>query len=343
MIEFGKSLRAAREAQGLTIRQLAETTHMVPTMIENLENEDFSRIAAPIYGRGFVKLYCAAVGLDPKPFVDEFMEILNGNRTSNIRERAPVAAPAAPQHEVPVAPEQPPEPIQADPIIQDAPPPIKESIPPKESVQPEPPPMPAPIAAEPPPAPMPEPVAADPPPEPVPEFHLEAESVSIPKPAAQSVAASADDLFSPQPTEPIAEPLPNAQPPPNAKPTSDEKPSLSRYATPVHQHLMPDYTRIWRLGALAAAAIVFIGLLIVGIRALYRATAPAMTTDTPSAETTNATPPSETSQPAAPVTQKPTAAPAPATPAPVPPTVSPTQDAPKPPRIQQTIPALYLY
>ena len=56
MIELGKSLREARERKGYTINQLAEITHMVPSRINDIENEDFSKIAAPIYGRGFIKL-----------------------------------------------------------------------------------------------------------------------------------------------------------------------------------------------------------------------------------------------------------------------------------------------
>ena len=87
MIEFGKTLRLAREAKGYTISQLAEATHMIHQTIEDLENENFSRIAAPIYGRGFVKLYCEAVDLDPKPMVAEFMEIFSGNRELGIKER----------------------------------------------------------------------------------------------------------------------------------------------------------------------------------------------------------------------------------------------------------------
>ena len=104
MIEFGKTLRSAREAKGLSVAAVAELTHMAPSTIEDMEKEDFSRIAAPIYGRGFVKLYCEAVGLAPKPFIDEFMEIYNGNRDTVIRERI-------------VAP------IVEEPIEQDVPPP----------------------------------------------------------------------------------------------------------------------------------------------------------------------------------------------------------------------------
>ena len=86
MMEFGSTLRAAREARGLTVGQVADTTHMAPSTVEDLEKEDFSRIAAPIYGRGFVKLYCEAVGLDPKPLIAEFMDIFNGNRDTGIKD-----------------------------------------------------------------------------------------------------------------------------------------------------------------------------------------------------------------------------------------------------------------
>ena len=85
MTDFGETLRKAREAKGLSIAQISEATNMLPQQIEDLENENFSRIAAPIYGRGFVKLYCNTVGLDPKPLVQEFMDIYNGNKQPTIK------------------------------------------------------------------------------------------------------------------------------------------------------------------------------------------------------------------------------------------------------------------
>ena len=106
-MEFGKSLREAREAKGYTTAQIAETTHMLVSIVEGREKEDFSRIAAPIYGRGFVKLYCEAVGLEAKPFVEEFMEIMNGNRCVTIKER-PIEMPAPVQDAVPPPPPPPP-------------------------------------------------------------------------------------------------------------------------------------------------------------------------------------------------------------------------------------------
>lgn len=112
-MEFGKSLREAREAKGYTVAQIAEATHMLTTIIEGLEKEDFSKIAAPIYGRGFVKLYCEAVGLEAKPFVDEFMEIMNGNREATIRERPVPEPPPVADPEPAVTPPPPPAPAPA--------------------------------------------------------------------------------------------------------------------------------------------------------------------------------------------------------------------------------------
>ena len=135
MIEFGKTLRSAREAKGYTASQVAEMTHIKPSVLDGLENEDFSMIAAPIYGRGFVKLYCEAVGLEPKPLVDEFMAIMNGEREIVIKER-PVA-------ESPVAAEPPPPPPPPPPTPAPAPeePDLfrQDPLPPPEPAAPEPP------------------------------------------------------------------------------------------------------------------------------------------------------------------------------------------------------------
>ena len=105
MIEFGKTLREAREAKGLSISQVADMTRIMHSIVEGLEKENFSGIPAPIYGRGFVKLYCEAVGLDPKVMVAEFMEIYTGNRDVAIKERP--RTPPPPVSETPVAEEPP--------------------------------------------------------------------------------------------------------------------------------------------------------------------------------------------------------------------------------------------
>ena len=113
MIEFGKTLRTAREAKGLTIADIANRTHLMSAMVSDLENENFSRLPAPIYGRGFIKLYCGVVGLDPKPLIDEFMEIHSGNRQPAIRERTVTTE----------------EPSVPEPVTEPVPEPVKKSAP----------------------------------------------------------------------------------------------------------------------------------------------------------------------------------------------------------------------
>ena len=125
MMEFGKTLRLAREAKGYTVVQVAELTKMAPSTVAELEDENFSRIAAPIYGRGFVKLYCETVGLDPKPLIEEFLAIYRGDRSSGIRERK--VGEHASEHTAPEPPPPPPIPTQPPPAPQTTPPPPQDT------------------------------------------------------------------------------------------------------------------------------------------------------------------------------------------------------------------------
>jgi transcriptional regulator with XRE-family HTH domain len=77
---FGEILRNARLQKGLTPSDVAESTHMLVQVVESLEQEDFRRIAAPIYGRGFVKLYAELLELAPEPLVSDFMNLYSGAR-----------------------------------------------------------------------------------------------------------------------------------------------------------------------------------------------------------------------------------------------------------------------
>lgn len=108
MTGFGYTLRTAREAKGLSVQQLAGMTNMMVRTVTDLEQEDFSKIAAPIYGRGFIKLYCEAVAIDPKPLIAEFMAIYNGEKPPS----APIAMPA-PQSAPRPQPAPTPEPVVA--------------------------------------------------------------------------------------------------------------------------------------------------------------------------------------------------------------------------------------
>ncbi len=71
---IGPILREARQGKQLTTSQVAEMTRMKVQIVDDLENDDFHRIAATIYGKGFIKLYAECVDLDPEPLIDDYME-----------------------------------------------------------------------------------------------------------------------------------------------------------------------------------------------------------------------------------------------------------------------------
>ena len=72
MATLGEKLKAAREKAGYTTSQAAEATRIKIQHIEELERDDFTRFAAPIYGKGFIKLYAEFLNLDPSPLLAEY-------------------------------------------------------------------------------------------------------------------------------------------------------------------------------------------------------------------------------------------------------------------------------
>lgn len=63
-VTLGTVLKAAREQMGLTIAQTAVKLHLRPSIIQNIEADDFSHIASSTYVRGYVKNYARMLGVD---------------------------------------------------------------------------------------------------------------------------------------------------------------------------------------------------------------------------------------------------------------------------------------
>ncbi|HYG24907.1 MAG TPA: helix-turn-helix transcriptional regulator [Verrucomicrobiae bacterium] len=64
MSTVADKLRTAREAQNLTIHQVAEITKMRTDHIRALEEGNFDVFSAPVYIRGFVRTYSTLLKLD---------------------------------------------------------------------------------------------------------------------------------------------------------------------------------------------------------------------------------------------------------------------------------------
>jgi transcriptional regulator with XRE-family HTH domain len=78
---LGERLKRAREAMGLTASEVAAGTNMKVQLVQEIEAENFSRFVAPIYGRGFIKLYAEHVNVDPDPLIAEYMSIVEAEKS----------------------------------------------------------------------------------------------------------------------------------------------------------------------------------------------------------------------------------------------------------------------
>lgn len=69
----GAMLRTARENHKYSIADVVEATRIKTHIIVALENDDYSEIPAPLYGKGFIKLYAEHVGIDPAPLIRHYL------------------------------------------------------------------------------------------------------------------------------------------------------------------------------------------------------------------------------------------------------------------------------
>ena len=67
----GARLRAAREAKGMSIEEIASTTRIPTRHLESLENGEWTKLPAPTYSVGFARNYALAVGLDRDEIGDQ--------------------------------------------------------------------------------------------------------------------------------------------------------------------------------------------------------------------------------------------------------------------------------
>ncbi len=94
---LGKKLKQARLDRGLTTSEIAAVTRMKTQMVEDLENEDFSKVAATIYGKGFIRLFSEQVGIDSAPLIEEYLTRFVAPENGGIR---PDKKPEEPQHDI---------------------------------------------------------------------------------------------------------------------------------------------------------------------------------------------------------------------------------------------------
>lgn len=89
MQTIGQRLRATREQRKATLSQAAEATRVKSTQLEMIEADQFDKLGAPIYAKGFLRLYGEFLGLDPEALVRAYLEVHGPQRPVISHETAP--------------------------------------------------------------------------------------------------------------------------------------------------------------------------------------------------------------------------------------------------------------
>lgn len=71
---LGSTLRAARQARDLPLREVEWATKINADYLQALEDEDFAALPAATYARGFLRTYATYLDLDPEPLIAQFNE-----------------------------------------------------------------------------------------------------------------------------------------------------------------------------------------------------------------------------------------------------------------------------
>jgi cytoskeletal protein RodZ len=87
MLTVADQLRTAREAQNLTVYQIAEITKIRTDHVRALDEGNYDVFPAPVYIRGFVRSYATALKLE----VPRILETLNEELGRSVKHQGPPA------------------------------------------------------------------------------------------------------------------------------------------------------------------------------------------------------------------------------------------------------------
>lgn len=78
----GVALRKARAGRGLTLDEVAAATRIPLRSLVALEADDYARLPAAVYVRGYLRCYGGLLGLDPEPLMNDFEVQLQAHRAA---------------------------------------------------------------------------------------------------------------------------------------------------------------------------------------------------------------------------------------------------------------------
>ncbi len=70
----GERLRAAREAAGLSVGEVAEELQLLQSFVRALEQNSYERIRGDTFVRGYLRNYARLLGLDPEEIIASYLQ-----------------------------------------------------------------------------------------------------------------------------------------------------------------------------------------------------------------------------------------------------------------------------
>lgn len=111
MKNLGETLKQARAAKGVEIRDASDATKVRGEFLRHMESGDFDFDLPEIYKRGFLRLYAVYLGLDPKAIMADYDAFAQGKRLDKESARGHKAkeqffGDLASQDDAPISPEK---------------------------------------------------------------------------------------------------------------------------------------------------------------------------------------------------------------------------------------------
>lgn len=95
MESIGHILRSTRERKRISLSYAAAQTRIKLQYLELMEQDEFSRMPAPAYAKGFLRMYATFLGLEPQPLVQRYTDEYAGKRAPGLTQPPP-ASPSKP-------------------------------------------------------------------------------------------------------------------------------------------------------------------------------------------------------------------------------------------------------
>jgi len=72
----GRELKQVREKMGIELQTVSKETKISLKILESLEEEEFEKLPALVYLKGFLKSYAQSLGLDPQKVTEDYLQLM---------------------------------------------------------------------------------------------------------------------------------------------------------------------------------------------------------------------------------------------------------------------------